>query len=86
MMRDDYSEHWREWVGHEFNLEQPKYSSFTDWEGYTMDSFGNQPVKEFADWFEENEELLEEDFEGLDFTSRLLIKDWLSQAYEAGRE
>jgi hypothetical protein len=85
-MRDDYSEHWREWVGYDFDSKPKKYSSLTDWEGYTMDSFGNQTAKEFADWFEENEELLEEDFEGLDFTARLLIKDWLSQAYEAGRE
>lgn len=39
----------------------------------------------FQDWWDENQEVIEEDFEGLDYTQKLLIKDWLSQAYSAGR-
>jgi hypothetical protein len=85
-MRDDYAEHWREWVGYDFGAEPTEFTASTDWEGYTFDSFGGEPLgQEFADWYAEYEELIEDDFEGVGFTHKLLIKDWLSQAWEAAR-
>ena len=39
----------------------------------------------FEEWWEDNQDLIEDDFEDLDFTQKLLVKDWLVQAFEAGR-
>lgn len=42
-------------------------------------------VASFEHWWEENQELIDDDFEALGFTEKLLVKDWLIQAFEAGR-
>jgi hypothetical protein len=85
-MRDDYAEHWREWVGYDFDKEPVEFIAATDWNGYTSDPFMDiAPIQEFADWYAEFEDLIEDDFEEVGFTHKLLIKDWLSQAWEAAR-
>lgn len=86
-MRDDYTEHWREWVGYDLDIQPVEFIAAADWTGYTLDSFGDSvPAREFPDWYEEFEELIEDDFDGLGFTHKLLIKDWLYQAWEAARK
>lgn len=109
MARDDYAEHWREWVGFNIAGVDPltQFVVTPEWEGYTLDTVEPCPVDyeigdladicdccaadiadyepvEFVDWYQENEEVIEEDFEGVEFHFKLLVKDWLSQAYEAG--
>jgi hypothetical protein len=41
---------------------------------------------EFVDWFERFQSLIEDDFSAVHRDDFFLIKDWLSQAFEAGRK
>lgn len=41
--------------------------------------------EEFVDWYERFEDLIEDDFSAVHPEEFILIKDWLSQAFQAGR-
>lgn len=97
-MSDNGAEHWKSWVTYDWvpSVEQTEItvSMFDDFEPTEeeiealieeMDGCCCQcgsPL--FQEWFDENQEVIEEDFDGLDYTQKLLIKDWLFQAYNAG--
>lgn len=93
----DLTEYWRSWVNYEWiGPEVPQITV----ELHAWDDEPPVPAREpeedtgacccgypaFAAWWEEFQDLIEDDFEDLGLTQRLLLKDWLIQAYEAGRE
>lgn len=98
----DKGEHWQKWVGYDWApepLPEITINGFDDFEPTdaeiealieAVEEAGccccGERLNDFQDWFEDNADLIEDDLDGLDFTQKLLIKDWLQQAFSAGRE